>query len=268
MSLIEEALKKQQEEFGTSSKGPTPPAEKPTPTLKKAEPPPPDPEPPLPPPLPPSPDKPASSKTLLPIIILVSVCVILLAVTFWLISTGFLKMFMSPKNSPAPQSVVTTLTQPPKSAEPPAEPLQRQPPPLPPTVPHPQAVEVTPPAIAPPPTSPSPSSAVITAPLPVHPTQSVVALPPAAKKTVVIVDEEAQPTDRSSSVKIKKITVWPEMIITGVIGADGANGAALINGQLISVGESYQGIRIISISRNSIRASFEGEIRTFKVGGK
>jgi hypothetical protein len=261
MSLIEEALKKQQEEFGNSASPhiASPQGDKIPPTLKKTEAPPTAPSL-TPPPLPVAPAK-SSSKTLLPVIILISVCVVLLVVTFWLISAGFLKMFMAPK---VPSKAPVIATAPAKTPE------QQPPTPIGVAIPAPAVMGTPPAALSIPkalPLAPEPPPPLVGSPA----TSTVVpSQPPVPQKAVVVLDEEGQPpTGRTvTPLPSKKITVWPEMTITGIIGADLANGAALINGQLISVGESYQGVKILSISRNSIKAVYDGETRTLKVGGK
>lgn len=272
MSLIEEALKKQQEEFGNQetaqAQNAKSPPEKLAPTLKKTEPLPPHP---LPPPLPDPPAKP-SSKTLLPVIILVSVCVILLAVTFWLISAGFLKMFMSPKE---PQSIPPTeaaQVEPSTSAQPPETPTAQPSLPSAPLQPTPVAspptTEAPPVVVAPPPPKTLPSMPDSPAPVPPRTPPSSVSPQTSPKTPIRIVDTDDSPPTRNPPALIKRPPVWPDINITGIIDADGVNGAALINGQLINVGETVQGVTLIAISRNSIKASFEGETRTLKVGGK
>ena len=279
MSLIEEALKKQQEEFGDSStthKTETP-AESHSGSgmsLKKPEPPLPSTEDPPPPPPSEETAKPGL-KTLLPIIILVTACLVLLGVSFWLISAGVLKKFMSPK---AAQSVPAATSkpaavpvQPARPLQPPAQPATSTsaaiPPPA--AVSSPKAPSTTAPGLS------STAQPAISTPAAVHPapgsptpTQPAIAPPPTAKKPVVILDDEGQAPARSAPVTVKEAPVWPTMNITGLINADGANGAVFIHGQLISVGETYEGVKILSVGRNSIKASFEGEIRTLKVGGK
>jgi hypothetical protein len=62
----------------------------------------------------------------------------------------------------------------------------------------------------------------------------------------------------------KEVTSWPELTLTGVIGA-GSGGGCLINGQVISVGERIQGVRIVEVKTGVVVAEFQGERRELRM---
>jgi len=59
--------------------------------------------------------------------------------------------------------------------------------------------------------------------------------------------------------------VWPNLTISGVVGND-QKGAVFINGKVVGVNESVQGVRVISIRTQGAMLEYNGETRLVKVG--
>ncbi|MBL7077883.1 MAG: hypothetical protein ISS31_10465 [Kiritimatiellae bacterium] len=58
---------------------------------------------------------------------------------------------------------------------------------------------------------------------------------------------------------------WPALALQGVIGR-GQNGSAIVNDQVLAVNEAIEGVRVLSVARQSVELEYEGERRTLKVG--
>jgi len=65
----------------------------------------------------------------------------------------------------------------------------------------------------------------------------------------------------------KETTSWPAISLTGLIGA-GSGGGCLINGQVVSVGERFQGVRIVEVKTGAVVAEFRGERRVLKMAAR
>ncbi len=59
--------------------------------------------------------------------------------------------------------------------------------------------------------------------------------------------------------------VWPEVFITGIVGS-GQKGAIFINGRVVSVNESIQDVHVLAIQRQGALLEYKGEKRFVKVG--
>jgi len=59
-------------------------------------------------------------------------------------------------------------------------------------------------------------------------------------------------------------TPWPALSLTGIM-ASRSGGGCLINGQVVSVGERIQGVRIVEIKAGVVVAEFQGERRELKI---
>lgn len=280
MSLIEEALKKQQEELNEGrSQAAHPPAASPgssdssTPTPSQAA---------IPPPVPLVVKEPVfRPQWIMPIISGVLICLLLIGVVFWLFSGGIIKM-TKPEPAPAVFKAIPTpavkaaqekpvapaTVRPPQTASTiapapsPAAKAAAQPP-VP--VPAPEIVSVAPPkpvvteARTPPPSAPAvTASALVNTPSPPVPAPPVASAPPAP----------ATPTPQAAAVEVTEAVAWPSLTVTGIIEGRGANkGAALINNQLTMVGDSIDGAKLLAVMQHGVKMSFEGESRVIKVGG-
>jgi hypothetical protein len=58
---------------------------------------------------------------------------------------------------------------------------------------------------------------------------------------------------------------WPNLLLGGVVGK-GSKGAAMLEGQVIAVGETFNGVKVISIGLQSAELEFRGQTRQVKVG--
>lgn len=58
---------------------------------------------------------------------------------------------------------------------------------------------------------------------------------------------------------------WPLLRLTGVVGK-GKNGSAVINGEIVSVGEAIEGAVLLSIDRLGASLEYRGDRRLMKVG--
>ncbi|MFO7870745.1 MAG: hypothetical protein R6V03_04860 [Kiritimatiellia bacterium] len=63
----------------------------------------------------------------------------------------------------------------------------------------------------------------------------------------------------------KPPVVWPALSLGGIVGR-GKDGAVIINGQIVGVGDIVNGVRIAAILRNSVKLEHGGETRILKVG--
>lgn len=59
--------------------------------------------------------------------------------------------------------------------------------------------------------------------------------------------------------------IWPSLTLTSVMGK-GTKGSALINGQLIGVGDSIEGVKFKSVGQNGVYLEFKGKTRFLKRG--
>ena len=58
---------------------------------------------------------------------------------------------------------------------------------------------------------------------------------------------------------------WPALTLTGVVGR-GANGSAMINGEIVEIGESIEGVKLLSIDKQGVNLQYHGEERFLKSG--
>jgi hypothetical protein len=66
----------------------------------------------------------------------------------------------------------------------------------------------------------------------------------------------------------EETVVWPSLTVSGLMGGKqaGQQGAAIINGQMLGVGESIEGVRIIEVSKQGVRLRWQNQTRLVKVG--
>jgi len=250
MSLIQEALRRQQEEMDDNSGAPSsqPAAPAPTPrsgpTISRKIPlssapapetdssaPPPVQQPPqlddddVPPPPPPEameegensgeamPAIPAKDgKAGLKVALLVTAAVLCLGLGVWAVTFAIQKL----RTPPAPQE--PTSSGQPQSVEPvPADPTLPEPTPVTPTT---QPVAVKPPVVEAP-----PEPEVIVEPI-----------------------------------------IWPILSISGLVGK-GEQGSVMFGAEIVGVGESIEGVKVLSISKQGAQLEYRGEKKFVKVGG-
>lgn len=107
-----------------------------------------------------------------------------------------------------------------------------------------------------------PAGVVTTEPAPVvstgdTPTTTPESIGPSAPGTAVV----HRPVAPAAPPKPK----WPSISLSGFVGR-GESGTAILNGQMIAVGESISGVEVRSIERRAVRLRFAGETRVLNQG--
>jgi len=63
------------------------------------------------------------------------------------------------------------------------------------------------------------------------------------------------------------VVPWPIVRVMGVMGqSDPRRGTAILDGQLVTVGESVKGLRLVGVGQNTVSFEYRGETRTVRVG--
>jgi hypothetical protein len=149
-------------------------------------------------------------------------------------------------------------SQPQESGGAPPAPAAEAPPPVVPT-PAPAAPDDSA-SVRPEPTNAASAAAAASAPEPIAPptpTQApAVTAPPPAPEPPPAVAEPPQP---------KPALRWPAFSLDGVVGK-GQHGAARLDGQIVAVGESVNGIKVVAIGSQGATLEHKGEQRFVKVG--
>jgi hypothetical protein len=266
MSLIQEALRRQQQEMEAanqdSTKEPTDTRET-TPTVV---PPPPPMEPP-PPPEPETPETPEEDtdidaplrrqssekehRVMVPMLITLLVLLLLSAFVVWAAMIGF-RLFYSASDAPSETVVEAPLQEPEVATESPASevavaaPVTEEP------------VVITPPGlpdaageapVATPETQPETPDTV---------TEVIRPLPPMPEEQTTPDTEPAPPPEP---------VIWPEIYVAGVIGA-GESGSAIINGKVYGMNEQVGDLAVITrdFGKGFVMLEYQGETRRFPVG--
>lgn len=265
MSLIEEALRKQREE--TERTQPAPAAE---PAAESAATPPPAPS------APPPAAEPVQRNWPLLVGIGVALMIVVLAL-LWMMIFG-LKLFgikptpgataaAAPRSAPAvPTQAVVAATAPAvptavTSATVAAAATPVVTTPAAPAATTTTAANVTEAEPVPPPAAAAASPEVPAAP-PAAP--AVSATPVAPATTAAPAAPSASPTN---AVSAKAPVVWPRLAVSGVIGSTKAGrGTVLINNQMVAVGESIEGAKVLAVTKQGVTLTYSGETRTLSVG--
>lgn len=260
MSLIQEALKRQQQE----SEGEAPPAPRPEPPVSPAvpeyvPPPPAEPE-----PLPPAPAAaplnpsipilatPAAARDRRwPALLAVALVLLLLAAGgVWMLSFAVRKW-----PGPASREPAQVASQPPAD-----------------------------PAAAPEPVAPLPSEAAPAAPAESMPPSPADPQPPARVPVVAAVEPEPDPVpaavtsppalspaaspevpqESESAAPPEKAVNWPYLQLQGFIS--GKEGSAILNGQVVNTGQSIQGVKVLSITPEGVRLEYQGQQQLIRQG--
>jgi hypothetical protein len=61
-------------------------------------------------------------------------------------------------------------------------------------------------------------------------------------------------------------TVWPKLALTALVGS-GANGTAVINGKVLSIGETIDGAELTAIGEGGVELEFGGDRQFLRIGG-
>jgi hypothetical protein len=77
--------------------------------------------------------------------------------------------------------------------------------------------------------------------------------------------QPATSTAKSIVPEPKPRVLWPSLTLSGVMGK-GKKGSAIINGEFLGVGDTIEGVKILSVEEKSVNLSFMGEKQSLKVG--
>lgn len=64
----------------------------------------------------------------------------------------------------------------------------------------------------------------------------------------------------------KSFPIWPDARISGIIGSPQSRWVARINGHLVSVGDTFDGVKVTAIATQRVTLSYGGQERDFFVG--
>jgi hypothetical protein len=73
-------------------------------------------------------------------------------------------------------------------------------------------------------------------------------------------------TDTATTPPLAPSVKWPHLKLMGALAKGGA-GQAIINGKFITVGEEIEGVKLIKIKGNTVELSYKNETQLLKVGG-
>ena len=61
--------------------------------------------------------------------------------------------------------------------------------------------------------------------------------------------------------------IWPKLVVSGIIGSSkNGRSAAIMNGQMLSPGETIEGVTIESIDKQKVKLRYSGEVKLLSVG--
>jgi hypothetical protein len=67
--------------------------------------------------------------------------------------------------------------------------------------------------------------------------------------------------------KLELPVIWPKLVVSGIIGSSkNGRSAAIMNGQMLSPGETIEGVTIESIDKQKVKLKFSGEVKLLSVG--
>jgi len=95
---------------------------------------------------------------------------------------------------------------------------------------------------------------------PVQPPDPPVADPVPADPVVVTAPPDPEPV-----VVEKEPVIWPALMVSGLVGK-GKQGSVMFDAGIIHVGETIEGIRVLGISHSGAELEYMGEKKTVKVG--
>lgn len=113
------------------------------------------------------------------------------------------------------------------------------------------------------------STAITSAPaVEVIPAATPAVAPGGVEPKIIRIGSGASGTTTTSSPERVMAVIWPRLAVSGIIGTSrGARGAAIINGQMLSIGSSIEGVKIITIDKQGVQLRLGDETRTLTVGG-
>lgn len=270
MSLIQEALKRQQEDGGegqpeappapveqpsASPEPPAPPAgPPPPPTTEKA---PPKGEEPAPPDAEAPPPAESGSRVWVTLVAVLVVMVLLIGGGIWGMMFAFRRLKSASKPSEQPTETVTVIPEPEPAVSPEQEPeteelLKTQP------VPEP-AEPVVESADLPEGESLGEGGADVVPGTEGPEMESEPAAPEVTEPEPEV--EQVEPATETREPQVE----WPSLTLSGAVGI-GSNGSAIFDSEIVSVGETIEGVKVISIGKQGVKLEYEGETQLLKVG--
>jgi hypothetical protein len=76
-----------------------------------------------------------------------------------------------------------------------------------------------------------------------------------------------QPLTSAVPVQAKIAVLWPKLRLGGVLSAGAAEqGSAILNSRVVGQGQSISGVTVVSVSRDGVEIEFQGERRYLKTG--
>ena len=110
------------------------------------------------------------------------------------------------------------------------------------------------------PAKPGPTPAKPDKPVPAKPDKPVPARP---DKPVPAKPGSAKPVAKPTQSAMPML--WPILSIKGILSS-GPGGGAIINSQIVRVGDSIDGAKVISVVKGNVTLEFEGETKVLRVG--
>ncbi len=59
--------------------------------------------------------------------------------------------------------------------------------------------------------------------------------------------------------------IWPVIVVNGVVGR-GQKGAAMLNNRVVDIGGTLEGVKLMAIEGQSVQLEYKGELQTLRVG--
>ena len=81
------------------------------------------------------------------------------------------------------------------------------------------------------------------------------------------VQPEPEPEPEKEVPAAKPAVNWPELTYSGA-AAGGSHVLAIINGRMLSIGDSIQGVTVLKIGKTDVMVEYQGEKRILRAGGQ
>ena len=111
------------------------------------------------------------------------------------------------------------------------------------------------------------TGAVVVAIAPAPPQTPVTAATVVATSAVVTVPPVTPPAATTTVEVVKVPIVWPRLTVSGFMGGGRTvRSTVIINGQMLTQGDTLDGAKVVTIDKRGVTLSFSGETRTLAVG--
>ena len=93
-------------------------------------------------------------------------------------------------------------------------------------------------------------------------------IPAATQSTVTAATPSSVPAEPAPVIEKAPLpATWPRLTVSGIIGGGRAgHSAVIINGKLLSVGDSIEAVKVLAIEKQRVKLAFEGEERSLGAG--